>query len=404
VTGPERRSAAAPARAGERRFRGRARAWAVVLACLIAGPALLAATVPPDGMTTSVLPSAAVLVPDPGSTVADPEPGHPEPGVTVDGDRLLRDGEPWVPRGFNMIGLLTPAWCDRAVGIAAREHFGPEELAAAREWGADVLRFQVSQRGLADPAVAEHDRAAYRAAVLDGVAQARAAGFAVVVSMQDQFFGCGDVHPLPSTATMDAWSVLVPSLRQDPGVLLELFNEPRNEDDAAGWRQWRAGGSSPDANLGDAAVGHQALVDHVRELGSTNVLVADTARLGERSAGLPLLDDPLDRLAYGVHPYYYVLGRKWWDEHYGDLAAVAPVVATEWNHLADECGTDAERLAPDLLDYLTTHDIGVFGHAFDIPGTTVADWSWTPTDCGTPSGGSGALLRDHFRALARAPR
>jgi hypothetical protein len=376
------------------------------MACFLVGPALLAATAPPGRLPASALPPATLLLPDPGPTASSSVPEAPaaEPGVTVDGELLLRDGEPWVPRGFNMIGLLTPAWCDRATGIAAREHFGAEELAAAREWGADALRFQVSQRGLADPAVSKKERAAYLTAVVDRVAQARVAGFAVIVSMQDQNYGCGDVHPLPSAATMDAWSAVVPALREDPGVLFELFNEPRNEADAAGWSQWRDGGPSPDPNLGDPAVGHQALVDHVRGLGSTNVLIADTARLGERSTGLPLLEDPLDRMAYAIHPYYYVRGESWWDAHYGDLAAVAPVLATEWNHLAHECGTDAERMAPALLDYLRRHRIGVFGHAFDIPGTTVADWSWTPTDCGTGAGGSGALLREHFRSQARAPR
>jgi hypothetical protein len=368
----------------------------VVLAGLLGAPALLAATVPAAHVTGPVLVERSILRPDPG-------PGGPPadglPGVTVTGNHLLRDGEPWLPRGFNMVGLLTPQWCDRTVGQAARERFGADELAAARDWGADVLRFQVSQGGLADPSVPERDRAAYREHVLDGVERARDAGFAVIVSMQDQFYGCGEIHPLPTAATVDAWRVLVPSLRRDPSVLIELFNEPRNEDDDAGWAQWRDGGSSPDADLGDRAVGHQALVDAVREMGSRNVLIADTARLGERSAGLPLLDDPLERVAYGIHPYYYVRGESWWDEHYGDLAAAAPVVATEWNHLADECGTDAERMAPDLLDYLRRHRIGVLGHAFDVPGTTVADWDWTPTRCGTGAGGSGALLRDWFRSL-----
>ena len=374
---------------------------AAVLPCLLGAAALVAATAPTEDPTPSI-PADRTAAPPDDRAARDIADGTV--GVTVEGNRLLRDGEPWVPRGFNMIGLLTPAWCDRPVGIAAREHFGAEELAAAREWGADALRFQVSQRGLADPAVSEKEREAYLASVVDRVAQARAAGFAVIVSMQDQNYGCGDVHPLPSAATVDAWSAVVPALPEDPGVLLELFNEPRNEDDAAGWKQWRDGGLSPDPNLGDAVVGHQALVDHVRGLGSTNVLIADTARLGERSAGLPLLDDPLDRLAYAIHPYYYVLGKSWWDQHYGDLAAIAPVLATEWNYPAEGCGTDEERLAPELLDYLRRHSIGVFGHAFDIPGTTVADWSWTPTDCGTGAGGSGALLREHFRSQARAPR
>jgi hypothetical protein len=350
---------------------------------------VVAATVPREGPAPASRPD---LRPDPGAAA----PTTPDAGVTVIGNRLLRDGRPWLPRGFNMVGLLTPDWCPRPVGVAAREHFGAEQLAAARSWGADALRFQVSQRGLADPAIGQADRIAYRDSVLDGVALARKAGFAVVVSMQDQFFGCGDVHPLPSAVTVDAWSVLAPPLADDPAVLLELFNEPRNEADAAGWAQWRDGGTSPDANLGDPAVGHQALVDHVRGLGSSNVLVADVARLGGRSTGLPLLSDPLGRMAYAIHPYYYVRGEHWWDDHYGDLAERAPVLATEWNYPAEGCGADFELMAPDLLDYLRRHGIGVFGHAFDIPGTTIADWSWTPTECGTASGGSGALLREFF--------
>ena len=369
---------AAPSGDARQRVRRGLRVGVVALACALAGPAL--------------------LIPDPGVPVTSPAP---ERGVTVDGAQLLRDGEPWIPRGFNMIGLLTPAWCDQPTGIAAREHFGADELAAARNWGADALRFQVSQRGLADPAVAADDRAAYLASVLDGVAQARAAGFAVIVSMQDQTYGCGDVHPQPSAETADAWRVLAPELADDPDLLLELFNEPRNEADAAGWAQWRDGGSSPDANLGDPAIGHQALVDLLRALGSANVLVADAARLGERSTGLPRLDDPLERVAYAIHPYYFQPGEPWWDEHYGDLAVDVPVLATEWNYLAAECGTEAERLAPRLLGYLAEHGIGVFGHAFDIPTRTVADWNWTPTRCGGVVGGSGAVLRDHFRSQAR---
>ncbi len=322
-----------------------------------------------------------------------------DPGLGVSGNLLLRDGEPFLPRGFNMIGLLTPAWCDRAVGIAARDHFGPEELAAAASWSADTLRFQVSQRGLADPDLAEADRAAYLASVVERVGVARAAGFVVIVSMQDQFYGCGDVHPLPSAATVDAWTALVPELMADPYVAFELFNEPRNEADAAGWAQWRDGGESPDTNLGDGAVGHQGLVDHVRELGATNLLIADAARLGERTTGMPRLTDPLGRVAYGIHPYYYSRGPSWWDQHYGDAAAEVPLIATEWNYLPAECGTAHHQLAPDLLDYLRRHHIGVMAHAFDIPRTTVADWSWTPTECGTAVGGSGQVLRTWFESF-----
>jgi hypothetical protein len=378
------------------------------LLVLVLGTALLpvagpAAPSPATGVRLGVAATdpGPDLATDPGPDLAaDPGPAPPAgPGVSVAGNLLLRDGEPFLPAGFNMIGLLTPAWCVMPETEAGTAAFGEEELAAAKEWQANSLRFQVSQRGLVDAAVSPADRDAYLARVLSGVELARRSGFVVVVSMQDQRYGCGDVHPLPSRHTVDAWSVLAPPLMADPYVLFELFNEPRNEEDPAGWAQWRDGGTTPERNLGDPAVGHQELVDHLRALGSTNVLIADAARLGERTTGMPRLADPAGNLAYGIHPYYFIKGPRWWEEQYGDAAAEVPLLATEWNYRADGCGTPEEELAPALLDYLRRRHIGVLGHAFDAPGTTVTDLSWTPTECGTAVGGSGRLLKTFFAGL-----
>jgi hypothetical protein len=115
---------------------------------------------------------------------------------------------------------------------------------------------------------------------------------------------------------------------------------------------------------------------------------------------MPRLVDRLGNLAYAIHPYYFTPGPSWWDLHYGDAAAEVPLIATEWNYLRSGCGRAEEQLAPDLLDYLRRHHIGVLGHAFDEPGTTVADWSWTPTSCATATGGSGRLLQSSFTGLA----
>jgi hypothetical protein len=322
--------------------------------------------------------------------------------IGVSGNRLTRGAEPFLPRGFNMIGLLTPEWCDRPAGIAAREHFGQQEMDAARAWHANTLRFQVSQRGLADPTIPEADRNAYLARVVEGVTLARENGFVVIVSMQDQSIGCGDVHPMPSAETVDAWSVVAPPFLDDPQVMFELFNEPRNDATTAGWTQWLDGGSFPNPNLGDPAVGHQALVVHLRTMRSTNVLIADAARLGGQTVGMPRLDDPAGRIAYAIHPYAFEPGPRWWERQYGPPAADVPVLATEWNYRADDCGGARERLAPDLLDYLRRHGIGVLGHAFDHLGHTVADWAWTPTACGTARGGSGRVLQTFFADLAEA--
>jgi hypothetical protein len=352
----------------------------------------------------ALVPTAVVTGPATGVRAGDaPDVPAAPGGLRVEGNLLLRDGDPFLPAGFNMVGLLTPRWCAMPETEQATAGFGPAALDAARTWHANTLRFQVSQRGLADATIPRADRAAYLARVLRGVALARAGGFAVIVSMQDQRYSCGSVHPLPSSQTVDAWTVLAPPLMADPHIVFELFNEPRNDDDAAGWAQWRGGGTVPDANLGDRAVGHQELVDRLRALGSRNVLIADAARLGERTSGMPRLVDPLGNVAYGIHPYYFTPGPSWWTSQYGVPAAEVPVIATEWNYRADGCGTAEEVLAPALLDYLRDHHIGVLGHAFDLPGTTVADAAWTPTECGSASGGSGRLLSTFLAGLASAP-
>ncbi len=317
-------------------------------------------------------------------------------GMAVSGNRLTSNGVPFLARGFNMVALLTPPWCVRKETQPAAAMFSQAEMDVAKEWRANTLRFQISQDGLTDPNVSQADRDAYLAEVESGVALARENGFTVILSMQDQYLGCGPVHPLPSSQTVAAWNVLAPVYAADPYVMFELFNEPGNINDAAGWAQWQNGGTSPDTNLGDPAVGEQTLIDQIRALGNTNVLIADAARKGERTSGMPLLSDPTGNLAYGIHPYYYTNGPSWWDAEYGAYTTQVPVIATEWNYPASGCGTAFERLAPALLAYLGAHGIGVLGHALDMPGTTVANSTWTPTKCGTAAGGSGQVLKDFF--------
>ena len=41
----------------------------------------------------------------------------------------------------------------------------------------------------------------------------------------------------------------------------------------------------------------------------------------------------------------------------------------------------------------------MLGHAFDVPGTTIADWAWTPTSCTSSAGGSGRVLQSFFTSL-----
>ena len=325
-------------------------------------------------------------------------------GLQIDDGHLTRDGDPFLPRGFNMVGLLAPAWCTSGQGPAAAAHFGQAELDAAKGWNANTLRFQVSQRGLADTSRTQAERDAYLQRVVDGVDLARSNGFAVVVSMQDQSNGCGPAHPLPSSQTVAAWQVLAPALMADPYIMFELFNEPNVSNTTAGWQQWHDGGTGPTTNQGDTPVGHQALVDLLRGMGVQNVLIADGPNKAERFAGLIPLTDPAGQLMYGLHPYNMSTGQAWWDQQFGSLTDSAPLIATEWNFAASGCTGANVALAQQLLPYLQQHDIGLLAHAFDVPGTTITDdWAWTPTECGTAQGGSGRMTKDFFAGQTDGP-
>ncbi|MGH3496116.1 MAG: PA14 domain-containing protein [Nocardioidaceae bacterium] len=336
---------------------------------------------------------------------AEPPTADGMSGLSVVGNQLYEDGAPFLPRGFNMIGALTPSWCTRSLGVAARTHFGQAELDAAKGWDANTVRLQVSQRGLADPAVAQSDRDAYVQQIVADVTLAESNGFVVDLSMQDQGIGCGQAHPLPTSMTSDAWTVLAPQFANDTDVMYELFNEPAVHNTLAGaWGQWQSGGSSPSSNLGSPAVGEQALVDQIRGLGASNVLIADGLDHAERLDGVPMLSDALGQLMYGVHPYVYDGGQSTWDTKFGYLTSTVPVIATEWNFKPGDCGTSTAALTPAFFGYLHDHDVGLLGHAFDVPGTLITnDWSWTPTDCATAQKGAGQVLKDYFAGQADPP-
>ena len=333
-------------------------------------------------------------------------------GITLSGNEFLLNGQPFVPRGFNSIALLNSPWCSTSATAAAANNFTPTELATAMSsWNANTLRFQVSQPVLAGP-----DGAAYAQQIQADVGMALAAGFVVIVSMQDQSLACGPAEPLPSQETEDAWATLISgtTLASNPYVMFELFNEPQNSSVTSGttnpqqetWPDWLSGGRGiqPSATQKWAAytpVGHQGLVDYLRgTLNVTNVLIADGASHAESLAGIPILSDPGSsyQIAYAVHPYNYTSGQSDWDTRWGYLAGSDALIATEWDYQASDCGRTQQTLAPVFLNYMRSSvNVGVLGQALDVfSGRLIADTSLDPTQCGTASPGSGYDFRNDY--------
>jgi hypothetical protein len=355
---------------------------------LLAGTLSLASPFPATAAAPLVVEPERVAVSGVARVVADGDAsggGYLEfgrtdasPGVTVSGSRLVRNGVPWVPRGFTLVGAVSPS--DVEPAGAAHAHLDDREMRAAKSWGADALRFQVSQRGL-DPRDSLYSEA-YVDRVRQAVGLARGYGFAVIVSIQDQKPGEGARHPQPSAATIRDFETLTPMFNGDLDVMYEMFNEPFKEGGGVDWAVWRDGGP-PEGNLGDAAVGHQAVLDAIRASGSHNVVIADGAQFARNLTDVPRLRDPLGRVAYGVHPYFDGVDRdpSHWDSAFGSLSAEVPVIATEWNAHSSSplCDSTWPAKAPQLLDYLANHNIGLFAWAFDETATMISDWDYTPT-------------------------
>ncbi len=331
-------------------------------------------------------------------------------GVTVSGTALLRNGKPFVIKGVQIVGLVAPDAALRGQYAVAHEHFGQAELAAARSWGANTIRFQLSEPGL-DPASSLYSTA-YLKEIQAGVGLALKDGFVVILSIQDQSpSGETNPWPMPTAATARDWATLVPLFKTDDNVLFELFNEPALPANAEDWQLWAYGGTAPPwhDHGAFAAVGAQTLIDQIRAAGAKNVILVDGLSLARTLQGQPVLRDPAHELAYAVHPYF----GTWmepdpvaaWTENFGQEATVEPVVVTEWAQWSGQggCKSDFPTLATQLVDYIRSRRIGLVGFAFDIPGTIIASWNYAPTtyadfQCSVKGDGPGALMETWYNA------
>lgn len=315
--------------------------------------------------------------------------------ISVSGTTILKGGKPWVPKGVVVDGLVVPAGAARGAYIGVRARFGENELDAISNFGADLIRFQVSQAGAAPQS--NIYSSAYVDEVVRGVHMARAHGFAVILSMQSgRASGVDDPRGLPNDETMRAWRNLAPRFAGDSGVMLELFNEPSRPKHRGGggqepsWAEWR-----------DA---HQPIIDEIRREGIHNVLIVDGLKFAKTLNGARGLSDPDASLIYAVHPYpqAHYSSEADWDEAFGDFAKTHPVLATEWNvRVKGYCDPGFPEVAASFLAYAKSHKIGVVGWSFDFPNTLFDSFgaltSYKNFSCSSEgTWGVGELLHGYF--------
>lgn len=291
----------------------------------------------------------------------------------------------------NAVPALTTAWNAMTTSTDA------ELLAMKEHWQADTVRFHVSQTALAYE-FANHSFASgnnqYTDQVVNVIRQARALGLVVDVDVDTEQFGCptiADGQKLPTTDTENAWTQLLQrlsavKLANDPGIILEPFNEP-DSGTACGTQSWSNWDSGCHGYLG-----MQTLGQWLSSQAPDQVLLFDADNGGSTFQGFVAADWNMPpNSAYAIHPFYFNDGTSGWDARFGNLEAAAPVgqgravFANAWNQSANNqnCATDGSLASSLVQSYLPSHNIGLSMQSWDAPGAALVN---LPLGAGDDSG------------------
>jgi hypothetical protein len=346
--------------------------------------------------------------------------------VTTSGNRLVRDGKTFVPRGVIFKFPLLPV---SLFGITPENDFQADYISDIKmsrdfyygwgafagagafpilrdQWNVDTVRLNLFE-GALDP-----ENILYSTEYVEDVQRmvsfARSRGFNVIVVL----FDAGNKQTDPDVArrptilydsapgqlmatdiTARAFAVLVGLFGTDPGVILEPTNEPY-----CGWDMWLDGGD----HNGTEIFGINSLIEIARGLEAVNTIICGGPH--QSFVGFPGgVVDSLNRFGYAVHPFFGSGSTiPEWDANFGDLARVAPMLLTAWSTSPKEpvYTLDNMSLPQDFLSYIKPKGIGIVGYAFDAGATIVkgglggVPTSW-PDQPGK-AGGPGELLQSHF--------
>ena len=325
---------------------------------------------------------------------------HPSP-LHVDGNRLLTtDGrEIWLQ------GLALPGLEWRNGGAKIRETLA----AALGDWRANCIRLPVREDFWfgQDETTAKDGGAAYRALVDELVATTAAAGAYLAL----------DLHRFkaPTPAHVAFWKDAAARYANHPAVLFDLFNEAHGIT----WEVWRDGGMI-DAPAKEGvivendfardqveAVGHQTLVDAVRDVGAKNVVIVgglDWAYdLTGNAAGFRVDDRGGSGVMYASHIYPW---KSDWTEKVLCMADQAPIFVGEVGceliplpFEKPEHVKDPYVWGPDMIGFIQKHRLHWTAWSFHPKATprVIGDWDFTPT----PFWGS--FVRAALRGVAFQP-
>jgi hypothetical protein len=262
------------------------------------------------------------------------------------------DGKPHV---FHGVDRPSFEWNPMGQGIS-----GPD-FGAMADWHANVVRiamnqdFWLSTAALHDPGYAGNIDAAVQAAeavgldvILDlhwsdrgDLTLTQAGGTFPSNPMQyvpSDTAGYSVQQPMADQNSVQFWSEVAATYKNDGHVIFELYNEPNGIT----WDIWLNGGMLKDYQ----AAGMQQLHDAVRGAGAENLIIAGGINWAFDLSGVASHRIQGHNVMYASHPYKQNDTQSQWPNSFGYLAQqnIAPVIITEFgDNRANVCTGDWDQ-------------------------------------------------------------
>ncbi len=361
--------------------------------------------------------------------------------LRVKGNQVVQADSPG--KVVRLTGMNIPSleWC------SGGEHVMESLVEAKKNWNSNVIRVPLSVARWYGCEQWQSSPDDYRKIVDDMIQAAAARNMYVILDCHWSNGGQGEIvrregvkntdkvgrfngqKCMPDEEVKAFWLEIAALYGNHPAVLFNLYNEPHG----VSWEMWRNGGTKTehlfDLKSGEhkekeyMTVGHQQLVEAIRDAGAKNVIVAGGLDWGYDLRGISgeagdekvyaLVDqsthkDPKKRgfgIIYDTHIYPWKGNTQAWENCIGGTRKQHPVIA-------GECGWDWETIkvirshtdlekepqlnhpvwVPELLDWFDakTSSLGTeFGNQMHWTGwcfhpaaspRILKDWDYTPTE------------------------
>jgi len=332
-------------------------------------------------------------------------------------------------RGVNFSGFESVAvqgWDPADPSGAQAGQAGGPKWSAIKAWRANVVRIPLNEAswlgytctdlsgGLHNPDPGHN----YKSAVQTQVSQAIANGLYVILDLH--WTAPGTACPMLQTQMADAdhslafWTSVATLYKNNPAVMLELFNEPFLDFEFTGnaWQYLMHGtggsfsgypatdntGAWSDVKHPWAIASYQQMINAVRATGANNVVLVGAVQYTEDLSGwlANRPSDPAGQMGATWHAYptyNAALGSaayaqpncapQIWSEVQAIRAAGFPVIATETGD-HDSPGTTGAPLVSTVTAFADRNSVSVIGWAWDAWGEAddvlIKDVNGTPTD------------------------